>query len=426
MARPPSVAGRACAGAQVPAYGVVVDTVTTTAWPVRRRMPDLASLDEPTRHAVMAAVERLRTRRDAFADRFLLLAREHVPGYGVLSDEEIRESSRRFMDVLISELASLRVPDAALRDMLGGFAVERAARGIPLDVLAVGYQLGSREMLACIDEVAIEVGLPSDLLLAVHDSTWEFSNEASSVFARIEHDLAVERAHFDAERRSTFAVGVLSGAFSSEQIDRDAHLFGLDPRARYVAVAARSVSPGDADAVRRAIASAVRMPADRLLFAQVGATLGFIAPTAPDDVAGHLVAVGRAVELDELDDGFDEAVVALETAERFGQSGVVRLSDLGPRPLVLSAVRTAAGLSSRHLAELDGAGRSGGVIEETIRVYLECDQQVGVVARRLTVHRNTVRYRVNRFHELTGLDVRRTEDLVTAWWLLNRRRRSSS
>lgn len=44
------------------------------------------------------------------------------------------------------------------------------------------------------------------------------------------------------------------------------------------------------------------------------------------------------------------------------------------------------------------------------------------MARRLTVHPNTVRYRVKRFEQLTGLDLRRTEDLVTSWWLLNRRR----
>lgn len=396
------------------------------AWPARRRMPDLATLDEPTRSIVVAAVERLRAQRSAFADRFLKLARQQLPGYAVLTDEEIRTSAQRFMDTLLSELSSLRVPDAALREMLGQFAVERAARGIPLDVLAVGYQLGSREMLAVVDEVAVAVGLPPDLLLAVHDSTWEFSNEASSVFARVEHDLALERAHFDAERRSAFAGGVLSGTFPAEQVHRDAHLFGLDPRAHHVPLAARAASTDDADAVRRAIASAVGMPADRLLLAQVGASLGFIAPNAPAAIVGHLVAVGPALALDQLHDGFDEAVLALETAECFGLSGVVQLSELGPRPLVLAGARTAAGLWSRHLEALDGAGRSNSEIEETTRVYLECDQRVREVARRLAVHPNTVRYRVNRFHQLTGLDLRRTEDLVTAWWLLNRRRYAPS
>jgi hypothetical protein len=292
-------------------------------------------------------------------------------------------------------------------------------------VLAAGYQLGSRVMLGVLDEVGAEVGLPPDLVLAIHDSTWEFSNEASAVFARVHHDLALERAHFDAERRSTYAGGVLGGTFAAGQVNRDAHLFGLDARVRHVPLAARAASTGDADTIRRAIASALHLPADRLLFAEVGASLGFIAPQAPDHLTGHLVAAGPAVPLDQLHAAFAEAVLALDTAERFGQSGVVRLAELGPRPLVLAGAQIAAGLVARHLDALDGSGRANKDIAETTRGYLNCDQQVRDTAQRLAVHPNTVRYRVHRFTELTGLDLRRTEDLVTAWWLLHRRRPSS-
>lgn len=400
--------------------------LSTTAWPARRRMPDLASLDEPTRRLVLAAVDRLRTLHSVFAERFLILVREHLPSYEVLSDDEIRTSAQRFMDTLISELSSLRVPDAALRDMLGEVALRRAARGIPLDSLAVGYRLGSREMLDLLDEIAAEVGLPSDLVLAVHDSTWEFANEASSVFARVQHDLALEQAYFDAERRSTFTGGVLRGTLPAEQIHRDAHLFGLDPRERHVPIAARADSAGDAGTVRRAIASALQIPPDRLLHAEIGTSLGFIAPHPPEDISDQLVAAGPALPLDEINEGFDEAMLALQTAERFGLTGLVRLPNLGPRPLVLYAPHTAAALSAKYLEVLDHTGRSSAEIEETTRVYLDCDQRVQDAARLLAVHQNTVRYRVNRFQQLTTLNLRRTEDLVTAWWLLNRRRPSTS
>ncbi|MFC8228867.1 PucR family transcriptional regulator [Streptomyces sp. NPDC057287] len=399
-----------------------MDQEAPTTWPARRRMPDLAALDDPARAAVVAAVARLRTLHDVFANRFLALVRRHVPGYAVLTDDDIRSSARRFMDILVSELSSLRVPDAALRDMLGEFAAERAAKGLPLDILAVGYQLGSRELLTLLDEIAAEVGLSPDLLLAAHDSTWEFSNEACAVFARVQHDLALERAHFDAERRSAFANGVLSGTLPGERIQRDAHLFGLSPQTHHVALAARAGTTEDADSVRRTIASALRVPADRLLLAQVGAVLGIVAPKSPEEVTEHLVAVCPPLPLDQLHTGFQEAVLALETARRFAMSGLVRLSGLGPRPLVLADARVAEGLCARHLAALDATGRSSGEIEETTRAYLECDQDVREVAQRLSVHPNTVRYRVNRFQELTGLDLHRTEDLVTTWWLLNRRR----
>ncbi|MFF4875263.1 PucR family transcriptional regulator [Micromonospora sp. NPDC000668] len=398
---------------------------TPVVWPVRRRMPDLVTLDEATRQKVAAAVELLRARKDAYGDQFLKITREHLPSYRGLPDDEIRANAQRFMDTLVAELSYLRVPDEALRGLVQAFAARSAARGIPPDVLAAGYQLGSRVMLAMLDEVGAEVGLPPDLVLAIHDSTWEFSNEASAVFARVHHDLALERAHFDAERRSTYAGGVLRGTFAAEQVNRDAHLFGFDPRVRHVPLAARAASTGDADTIRRAIASALHLPADRLLFAEVGASLGFIAPQAPDHLTGHLVAAGPAVPLDQLHAAFAEAVLALDTAERFGQTGVVRLADLGPRPLVLAGAQIAAGLVARHLDALDRSGRANKDIAETTRVYLNCDQQVRDTAQRLAVHQNTVRYRVHRFTELTGLDLRRTEDLVTAWWLLHRRRPSS-
>ena len=49
---------------------------------------------------------------------------------------------------------------------------------------------------------------------------------------------------------------------------------------------------------------------------------------------------------------------------------------------------------------------------ETLRAYLDCDLDVGRAARALYVHPNTVRYRLRRIGELTGLDPRRFSDQV--------------
>jgi len=384
-------------------------------------MPDLMQLDEPTRSQLVVAVDLLRHSLDKFAERYLALSRAHNRAYDVLDDAEITGSALGFMQSVIDELESFRVPDDALRERLEGLALRRAAQGVPLESLARSYQLGSREMLVIMDEVAEQAGLPSDLVLTIHDSTWEFANEAASVFARVQHNVAVERARFDAERRSSFARDILTGAVSDEQIDRDAAMFGLDPQQEYVPIVARAGSPGESDAARRAIAAAVRVAPDRMLFAEVGAHLGGIARTAPDEVPGHLVAVGDPVLLSRFEESFDDAVTALDTAEQFGMQGVVRLADLGPRPLALACRRAAAILSRRHLDPLDRDERSGAETLETTRVYIECDQDVNRAAARLQVHANTVRYRVNRFRDAAGLNIRRTEDLVTAWWLLNGR-----
>lgn len=44
-------------------------------------------------------------------------------------------------------------------------------------------------------------------------------------------------------------------------------------------------------------------------------------------------------------------------------------------------------------------------LTETLRVYLDCEASVSVAAVRLHAHRHTVRYRLGRVRELSGLDV---------------------
>ena len=99
-------------------------------------------------------------------------------------------------------------------------------------------------------------------------------------------------------------------------------------------------------------------------------------------------------------------------------TGLVELTALGPLALATAAGGLAARLEREHFSQLDELGRAGEEIEHTTLTLLDLDQNVDATAARLHLHRNTVRYRVTRFRKLTGLDVRRTSDLVTAWWLL--------
>lgn len=47
-------------------------------------------------------------------------------------------------------------------------------------------------------------------------------------------------------------------------------------------------------------------------------------------------------------------------------------------------------------------------ILETIKAYLELNMSVNMVAKTQYAHRNTVNYRISRFIELTGIDIRST------------------
>jgi len=59
---------------------------------------------------------------------------------------------------------------------------------------------------------------------------------------------------------------------------------------------------------------------------------------------------------------------------------------------------------------LDYDKEHGTQLLETLRAYMECNGNISEVADLLHVHKHTVRYRLRRVTELTGLDVTKVED----------------
>jgi purine catabolism regulator len=54
----------------------------------------------------------------------------------------------------------------------------------------------------------------------------------------------------------------------------------------------------------------------------------------------------------------------------------------------------------------------------TLESYLNNNGSVAAVAEELTLHRNTVRYRLAQITELTGYDPAQTQDRVQLWLAL--------
>jgi carbohydrate diacid regulator len=53
-----------------------------------------------------------------------------------------------------------------------------------------------------------------------------------------------------------------------------------------------------------------------------------------------------------------------------------------------------------------------GELLETLKIYIEEDGESNVIAKRLFIHRNTLRYRLDRINEITGKDPRKIKDLL--------------
>ncbi|WP_332630348.1 PucR family transcriptional regulator [Halalkalibacter flavus] len=52
---------------------------------------------------------------------------------------------------------------------------------------------------------------------------------------------------------------------------------------------------------------------------------------------------------------------------------------------------------------------------QTIKVYLDCNMNVSLAAKKLYLHRNTLQYRVDKFIEKTGIDIRHFRSAVSIY-----------
>ena len=115
--------------------------------------------------------------------------------------------------------------------------------------------------------------------------------------------------------------------------------------------------------------------------------------------------------------GHREARLALDYGRRlWGRNIVAYYGDLGTYRLLLGAtdLDEAQGFSREALEGLDAQpqGRRDEMLR-TLDCYFGRNRSVSTAAEELSVHVNTVRYRLRRVRELTGLDPQSAEDALT-------------
>jgi sugar diacid utilization regulator len=114
---------------------------------------------------------------------------------------------------------------------------------------------------------------------------------------------------------------------------------------------------------------------------------------------------------------FDEAKTALAAAHRFGGDGIYLYEELGIARLLLGSgdapdlqafVHEVTGPLIEYDAKNDGA------LLRTLRAFFDADCSQRTAAERLFVHHKTLRYRLGRIQQLTGLDLGHHEDRMRA------------
>ncbi|MBJ7330787.1 MAG: helix-turn-helix domain-containing protein [Solirubrobacteraceae bacterium] len=357
---------------------------------------------------------------DEAITRVVHALRDAVPAYEAVDDAELEASVAEIMHAVVPAVSRLEPPSREVLEPLETHMRRRVDQGFPLETLIRGVQMGTRELMGFAGEEASRLGLSTEAVLTLHKTAWDWTTYATEVIVDVHREIDVERVRHDSVRRAKFLRALLLGQLSPEQIQDDAPMHGLVTEGTYMAFRARPSGSRATAALAAEITRSGATNGQRVVLETVDGDLVGCAPVRPVVGSPYLVGLGSGVELGRLRESFADATQALDAAEAFGLSGAVDLIEVGPRSLALAADRPAARLDTHHFPDLDGVGVAA-EIELTARTLLEHDQHVEATAGALHVHPNTVRYRMNRFRALTGLDLRRTSDLVTAWWLLNRR-----
>jgi sugar diacid utilization regulator len=194
-------------------------------------------------------------------------------------------------------------------------------------------------------------------------------------------------------------------------------------RQRVLAVAdrgARAVVPGAV----ATLAARAEAPGAEIVVVLPGSDDGAAARTADailrelqSALPGHTFALGRsrpASDPADLHRAGAEALLAANVAEGDADRPVLAFEESGAYRLLLSAMSEDPAELQRFYAETveplvayDEQYETG--LVQTVEAFLEADGNVAGTAQRLFTHRHTIRYRLERVKELSGLDVGSTD-----------------
>ena len=357
---------------------------------------------EPDWTPVQAIAAKLLENGDRLADD--LLARQHrtVPGLdGSLGPDDTRAHARWLIRAYLRGVSERRSPTAEQIARCEAYGELRAKHGIAVSAVVQGYHDAHRELwqrLIC--DMVARPGVEPALLASTFGHALQWLNCTVEAMSRGFQSQAADNR--SARERATHQLVMLleSGETSSDRVRSVAAGLGFDPDGSFVAV------HGHPPAGPTGGPDACPLPGTRLLqSADVTAALGAPAPaerwgigaersglsgarrSIADAKLAHAALPDRGGRLDFT----DSWSVCLPQAHREAID-----------PLVDAA---------RELA------RARPHLLEAVVAFADARFSVSPAARVLMIHPNTLSYRLDQWHRLTGMDPRSVSGLAQSLYL---------
>jgi len=328
------------------------------------------------------------------------------------------ENRRHISMLLAAGLASFEHRDPSQSDFAEAvrLGAERAAQGIPIGGLLAGVQAGRTRAMQIAIGRGRAAGIPDDVLLEVllelDGYTGVLERHVIDGYHAAERELA--RSHWEA--RTGLLRRLLLGGEPAPAADELAR-WGLRPDGRYHCVVSDATDPA-------------RLAAYRGVFGSVDTRLAGLTPWLPSASVGDpdaLVVISPAGPLPQIPAVYELCVAALSAASGTGLRGPRRLVDLAGETALAAQPLLAELLSADLLGALKPGDDFHRELATTALAYLDHGQRLDHTAAALHVHPNTVRYRLRRLLEITGMPPALADpgarltvlETLRCWWALH-------
>jgi hypothetical protein len=369
-------------------------------------------------------LEELLEDRGELAERVVARIRDQMPESfaGVPIDEQ-----RAGIEAAIGMIVRMRLngtePDMGkgarlLREM----GERRARQGVPVDDLLRAWRIGIEEATTYGRELAARTDAEPAELFDLFQEAFALADEAMvSTASGHRRDSSDDP---ESVRRAALVRGTLLGRLGPAELHSGFVAFALDPLVRYRAFRSRAGADGHDEAVNAALAEPEANVRTGLATVVDREVVGFTCAEIPR-AEFELVALGPEAPPGELSRSYQAAGRVLAAAESFGFAGVHDLTSAGLHAAVIENPDLGDALAL-ELVEPVAALPGGGELLASVREWLCAGMRVDAAAERLFVHPNTVRYRLRRYEEATGVDLREIEDAFRVWWALHRHESAAS
>ncbi len=398
----------------------------------------MANVVRKGRRAVLAVVRRLERQAAELARHIRAVGASELRHLPMLMEPAIVERGNRHAEAILHAFVKHMLSGRQQfgKELFRKAAIERASSGFPLEAMLHIYRTAAHEVLRWLVREVRRIRGGEDAVIELTDGCVGFINAGSAAFTegyvRFEADRMADR---DRTLREVVDDMIVGRAGGREVLQARAQSLGLDATGVMQLIVAQPVArQGEAArglaATRELLRDTLRKPAGEVTVVVRGTDVIAVLEQGRETDSGTpeawlsalttaATATGIRVGVSTFCNGFadaprgyEEARLALSVSSP--TNPVVSFGDVRIFEYLLTRVDgTALRLIPGWLHQLEKPrGRADGPLPATVLAYMECGFNAGETARRLRVHPHTVLYRLRKVTKITGLNMRRFDDVL--------------